>query len=260
MIEFVLVILAGTILSKGSSLFSNFKHIEFKGSIVDLSFLLKVRQVQLIPIIGNCISVIRSDGQSRIKLALNTIIELVGPISIITIYYQYDITFDFFFKSLWILIFLTLGGIDLNSSKLPNYIIFPLLLVLLFMSPFWNTIGYERQMFGYNQFIGSIINTGFISVGLLLFWMGIYYAYPDSIGGGDIKLIIVIGLFFGFSGALITMYLSIIAAAVFSIIKMMLTKKSSVAIPFGSVLSLASILVIVAEDKLQQVYQFIFLG
>ena len=79
-------------------------------------------------------------------------------------------------------------------------------------------------------------------------------------GGGDIKLIIVIGLFFGFSGALITMYLSIIAAAVFSIIKMILTKKSSVAIPFGSVLSLASILVIVAEDKLQQVYQFIFLG
>ncbi|SVB11764.1 uncharacterized protein METZ01_LOCUS164618 [marine metagenome] len=258
MIELLAVIFMGTLLSKGCLLLPNFKDIESKKSIVDLEFLFTGRKVQFIPIIGNCLNVLRKDGQSKVKYVLNIILELVGSISITVLFYQYGIAFDFFFKTLWVLIFLTLASTDLNSRKLPNYILIPLIVVLVFMIPFWNMVGYERYMFGYNQILGSIINTGLISVGLSLFWIGIYYAYPGSIGGGDIKLIIIVGLFFGFSGALITMYISIITAAVFSIIKMILTKQiRSVFIPFGSVISLAAILVITAEAKLLQIYQFV---
>ena len=127
--------------------------------------------------------------------------------------------------------------------------------------PFWNIIGYERGIFGLNGYMGSIINTGFTTIGLVLFWAGIYYGYPGSIGGGDIKLIAVIGLLFGFPDALIVIYLSIMVGGVFSVMKMILSKNiRSVVIPFGTVLSLVSVFVIIYHNELSQVYEFIAPG
>ena len=59
-------------------------------------------------------------------------------------------------------------------------------------------MGYERTLLGLNGYMGSIINTSFTSIVLVIFGAGIYYAYPGFIGGGDIKLVVVTGLLFGF--------------------------------------------------------------
>tara|TARA_B110000014_G_C19647448_1_gene341029 strand:- start:62 stop:430 length:369 start_codon:yes stop_codon:yes gene_type:complete len=122
-------------------------------------------------------------------------------------------------------------------------------------------MGYERSLLGLSGYMGSIINTGFISIVLAIFGAGIYYAYPGFIGGGDIKLIVFTGLLFGFPDSLIVIYLSIMIGAVFSVIKMIIDKTiRSVTIPFGAVLALSAVIVILSDNQLRSAYEYIVLG
>ena len=116
---------------------------------------------------------------------------------------------------------------------------------------------YERNLIGFSGYTGSIINTSVMFVVLTVFGVAIYYSYPGFIGGGDIKLMLIIGLFFGFPDALSVIYLSVMIGALVSIIKMVIDKNiRSVSIPFGAVLSLSAIIVIVAHNHLTHVYSF----
>ena len=109
--------------------------------------------------------------------------------------------------------------------------------------------------------MGSIINTSFTSIVLAIFGVGIYYAYPGFIGGGDIKLVVVTGLLFGFPDSLIIIYLSIMLGAVFSVIKMIIDKNiRSVTIPFGTILAFSAVIVILSDNQLRHVYEYIVLG
>ena len=122
-------------------------------------------------------------------------------------------------------------------------------------------MSYERNLLGFSGYMGSIINTSLISIALTVFGMGIYYSYPGFVGGGDIKLVVIIGLFFGFPDSLIVIYLSIMVGALVSIIKMVIDKNiRSVTIPFGTILSLSSIIVILSYNQLRHVYAFIDSG
>ena len=258
MIEILLMLLVGSILFKYSLLISYRSDMGFKKAFIDLGFYTKFPKYYLFPIIGSLIALIGSIKHKKIKHLVALISELLITTCILTLYHQYGLTYDLLFKSLWILVFFSLALIDLNNRRLPNYLLFPLIYILLFIMPFWNIIGYERGIFDLNGYMGSIINTGFTSICLVLFWAGIYYGYPGSIGGGDIKLIAVIGLLFGFPDAVIVVYLAIMAGGGFSAIKMILSKNiRSVSIPFGTVLSFASVFVIIYHNELSQGYDFI---
>jgi len=255
------VILVCSILFKFSLLFLSHPNIEVKKAFINLKFLSRFPSFYLVPIIGNLLLLTSSIKNIKIKGLTLLLLELATTISIITLFYQYGLTFDSIFNLLWIVVFLILAVIDFNSKKLPNHLIFPLICILLFIIPFWNVMGYERSLLGLSGYMGSIINTSFISIALAIFGVGIYYAYPGFIGGGDIKLIVVIGLLFGFPDSLIVIYLSIMMGAVFSVIKMIIHKDiRSVIIPFGTVLSLSSVIVILSDNQLRYVYEYIVSG
>ena len=259
MIEVFLMLLVGSILFKYSLLISYRSDIGFKKAFIDLGFYTKFPKYYLIPIIGNLVALIGSIKHKKIKYLVGLISELLITTCILTLYHQYGLTYNLLFKSLLILAFFSLAVIDLNSRRLPNYLIFTMIYILLFMMPFWNVIGYERSIFDLNGYMGSIINTGFTAIGLVLFGVGVYYGYPGSVGGGDIKLIAVIGLLFGFPDALIVIYLSIMAGGVFSVIKMIVSKNiRSVVIPFGTILSSASVFLIICHNELSQYMNLLF--
>ena len=217
----------------------------------------KSSKLYLVPIIGTLLSLKKERENKRVTSLNNLLLELLFVGSAIALFYQGSLTFDLIFKLFWIANFLSLALIDLNSRKLPNKIIFALILILIFLIPFWNLMDYERNLIGFSGYTGSIINTSFMFVVLTVFGVGIYYSYPGFIGGGDIKLMLIIGLFFGFPDALSVIYLSVMIGALVSIIKMVIDKNiRSVSIPFGAVLSLSAIIVIVAHNHLTHVYSF----
>ena len=74
-------------------------------------------------------------------------------------------------------------------------------------------------------------------------------------------MIVFTGLLFGFPDSLIVIYLSIMIGAVFSVIKMIIDKTiRSVTIPFGAVLALSAVIVILSDNQLRSAYEYIVLG
>ena len=68
----------------------------------------------------------------------------------------------------------------------------------------------------------------------------------ESMGGGDIKLLAVVGLYFGFIGTLFVMIISCILGLVFSIA----ARRKGKAFPFGPWIAMAAVIVLFAGEPL----------
>ena len=259
-IELTVILVSATLFKCGLIFLGNHS-IQNKKTITYGLVLSDLSKLYLVPIIGNLLSIKHNVRDKRVNSLINLLLEIAVVLSVIVLFYQGGLLFDLIFKLFWISIFLSLALIDLNSRKLPNRFIFPLIFILIFLIPFWNVMSFERNLLGFSGYMGSIINTSLISIALTVFGMGIYYSYPSFVGGGDIKLVVIIGLFFGFPDSLIVIYLSIMIGALVSIIKMVIDKNiRSVTIPFGTILSLSSIIAILSHNQLRHVYAFIDSG
>lgn len=80
---------------------------------------------------------------------------------------------------------------------------------------------------------------------LLLKLFGDFLFKKESMGGGDIKLLAVFGLVFGFPMAIVSVFLSAIIGLPVSLI--LLKKSSSHEIPFGPFLAIAAILILLLK-------------
>ena len=93
----------------------------------------------------------------------------------------------------------------------------------------------------------------FIMYGLKLF--GDFLFKKDSMGGGDIKLLFVFGLMFGWPMSIVTIFLSAIIGLPISLI--MIGKNSDHVIPFGPYLGIAAILIVLLKIDINFVLNLI---
>ena len=80
---------------------------------------------------------------------------------------------------------------------------------------------------------------------LLLKLFGDFLFNKESMGGGDIKLLAVFGLMFGFPMSMVSVFMSAIIGLPISLI--ILKKNSSHEIPFGPFLAIAAILIVLLK-------------
>lgn len=123
--------------------------------------------------------------------------------------------------------FLIAGGlIDLRNRKIPNKITFPLIIISL----------------GYHIFFGNYL---FSLTGLAFsFFLGIVLFITNGIGGGDVKLLIAIGIYKGISEFINIFFISALIVLLWSFgffCKNSISNKSNknTGIPFGLCLVLA---------------------
>ena len=93
----------------------------------------------------------------------------------------------------------------------------------------------------------SVLKTDLISLAfpVFLFLMGTFVV-KNGIGMGDIKLILVMGLFQGFYGVIVSLFLALLGAMVIAIILLITKKKGRKdAIPFGPALLFGAFLAII---------------
>ena len=76
-------------------------------------------------------------------------------------------------------------------------------------------------------------------------------------GGGDIKLLAVFGLMFGFPMAIVSVFLAAIIGLPISLI--FLKKNSSHEIPFGPFLAIAAILIVLLKLDINVLMEFVML-
>jgi len=73
-----------------------------------------------------------------------------------------------------------------------------------------------------------------------------YYAVRrlEGVGFGDVKMMLMVGAFLGWTGTLVTIFLASLLGSIYGVTLMLLTRERNPKLPFGSFLSLAALVVL----------------
>ena len=159
------------------------------------------------------------------------IIEALNGILYVITYYIYGLSLDFIFYSFIISSLISMSLIDYYHKIIPD----GLNIMILIMTIIYKSI----SILFYHIPIGLLDSfLGLLAGGILFFLIAALS--NGGMGGGDIKLITVLGLILGLKKTLLNILLSFVIGAVFSILLLTLNKKGKKdAIPFGPFINIA---------------------
>lgn len=169
------------------------------------------------------------------------IVEFTSAILYLTLYLKFGLSILFVIYALMASTLVVVALIDLDHKIIPNIITLPGILVGLSLSLQLLPITPLTSLLG-------------VLIGGALFYL-IALISKGGMGGGDIKLIAMIGAFLGWHGTLFTIFSSALLGAVVGIMLMVLGKKGRKdKVPFGPFLSFGAILFMLSGDDLVQWY------
>jgi leader peptidase (prepilin peptidase) / N-methyltransferase len=169
------------------------------------------------------------------------IVEFTSGILYLTLYLKFGLSILFVIYALMASTLVVVALIDLDHKIIPNIITLPGILAGLSLSLQLLPITPLTSLLG-------------VLIGGVLFYL-IALISKGGMGGGDIKLIAMIGAFLGWHGTLFTIFSSALLGAVVGIMLMVLGKKGRKdKVPFGPFLSFGAILFMLSGDDLVQWY------
>ena len=180
---------------------------------------------------------------AKLSLSYPAIEICTGIMFVLTFYFVssgftiYDLRFmiSFVFYLFMIASFIVIFFTDLKYGIIPDKIVVPSILITFL----WLIA--NRQ--------SPIANHLLSGVGAFLFFIVISYGFyiltkKQSMGGGDIKLSFLLGLFLGFPGILVALYLAFLTGGIIAIILIIWKKKAFLkdTLPFGPFLITGAII------------------
>jgi leader peptidase (prepilin peptidase) / N-methyltransferase len=172
-------------------------------------------------------------------------IEFVTGLLFILLYFKFGITPLFVVYTLMVSSLLVIALIDLDHKIIPNIITIPGVIVGFFLSLWILPITPLDSLLG-------------LTLGGTMFYV-IALVWRGGMGGGDIKLIAMIGSFLGLQGAIFTMFSSALLGSVIGVILILLRKKGRKdTVPFGPFLAVGAIIYIFYGDELIHGYLNLF--
>jgi len=179
-----------------------------------------------IPILGIVFTKHTYSECKKNNLIFLLINEILTPALIILLYLKFDFTFIFFQYMLLTILGVVIFYTDLFKRIIPDILIYPMIIAALLFS--WvNSIGFWGALKGF--ILGASF---FVIIALLFRWL----TKRQGLGGGDIKLISVIGLSLGFKLTFLTIFLSSVLGV---IIYAFSRVRKDILIPFGSFIVIA---------------------
>jgi leader peptidase (prepilin peptidase)/N-methyltransferase len=175
------------------------------------------------------------------------LVEFITSALVVIIYLQFGWGWEFVAKSILCLLLIAIFFIDLKHRIIPDVITLPGIALGLFFSFF------VKSPSVLNSFVG-------ILVGGVLFYLsavlGELLFKKESMGGGDIKLAIMLGAFLGWQKILLVFLLSAVLGTIVGTTALFFSKdvKETRMIPFGPFLALGSVLAIFLGDMLISAY------
>ena len=162
------------------------------------------------------------------------------------IFYRYGVTWLYAVWFVYAASLFTLSVIDLDHRIIPDGISLSGIVIGLLLSLFTPLQPFLDSLFG------VLVGGGFLLV------VGMVYEAArkqEGIGGGDIKLMAMVGAFTGWKGALFTIFGGSLVASLFGVSMMVIRRSGSqLAIPFGPFLSVASFAYILYGEWLIRMY------
>lgn len=180
-----------------------------------------------------------------------TLVELLTGLIFVVLYLKFGISGSFLTYAILCSILIIATLIDLDFQIIPDGLvltgaIFALLLIPAGLSVHWK-----------DALLGMLAGGGtFLLIALLSSWI----LKKEGMGGGDIKLMGMIGLFIGWKLTALSILLSIYAGGIIGGLLMMLRKKKrGDAIPYGPFIAAGTVIAILYGNDLIQWYILTFL-
>jgi len=187
------------------------------------------------------------------------LVELLTAMFFLLFFNRFGLSFEFFFYIILVSGLTVATFVDIQHRIIPDEIsiggIVVGFLLTIIKSLKLRPVAWNMQPV-LNSFLGIIIGGGIIWLTGFLFDL-VYFKLlknppiqgeTESMGGGDVKLMAMIGAFLGLKGVLITFFIAPFFGASVGLINM-LVKKDHL-IPYGPFLSLAAVISIFWADKI----------
>ena len=191
------------------------------------------------------------------------IVELLTAILFVMLFNRYGLSYDFFFYIVLTGALIVATFVDIKHRIIPDEIsIGGMILGFLLVA----VKGFHLRPLGLslqpmvNSALGIIIGGGIIYLTGFLFDL-VYFKLlkkppiqgeTESMGGGDVKLLAMIGAFLGWQRALVTFIIAPVFGAIIGLINLFIKKDHT--IPYGPFLSLGAILSIFYADKIIRLF------
>jgi len=194
------------------------KQIRFYDNIPVLSYLL---------LKGRC-----RDCQEPLSMRY-PIVEILGGLFALGAYVKYGLSIEALIYFVFIAVLLVITFIDIDHQIIPDIITLPgipIFFIAGFVLPRINLI---------DSFLGILVGGGSL---LLVAWVYNLITKKEGMGGGDIKLLAMIGAVTGWQGVLFTIFVASAVGTLSGILVMLKARKSMrLAIPFGPFLAIGGI-------------------
>ncbi|WP_028579532.1 prepilin peptidase [Desulfogranum japonicum] len=160
---------------------------------------------------------------------------------------QFGLGFDFFYYLFFVACLLVIIFIDIHHQIIPDVISLPGIAIGVAGSFFSQNITWQQSVFGV-LFGGGIL--------FLVSFVYFKIARQDGMGGGDVKLLGMLGAFLGWPSLLFIIFFSSLTGSIVGIAAMVKQKKGGkTRIPYGPFLAVAGYLFLFYQDRIYQIWQ-----
>ncbi|MGH7793341.1 MAG: prepilin peptidase [Candidatus Binatia bacterium] len=182
-------------------------------------------------------------------------VELLMGLFAVALYYRFGLSFEFLVGFIFVGALIVISFIDLAVRIVPDVISLPGILLGLTLS----IIGYfmtggpsSINPSPLSSFIGILAGGGFL---LATAWVYEKVTGVEGMGGGDIKLLAMIGAFLGWPSIPVTLFFASLVGSVVGLTCMLLTGAGRrLALPFAPFLCSGAVLFIFFGEDLIQLY------
>jgi len=161
------------------------------------------------------------------------VVELLSALLAVSLLYRFGMGITFLIYYLWACVLLVITFIDLDIQIIPDTLSLGGIVVGLLVV-YWLPVTYKDAL------IGLMLGGGL----LLAIIYGYYFlTKKEGMGGGDVKLLAMIGVFTGWQGVLFTVFASSLMGTIVGIPYGLIKKGTlKAAIPFGPFLALGALI------------------
>lgn len=184
------------------------------------------------------------------------ITEIATSLIFAGLYLIYGFGPGFIIMSVGVSVMLIVTLIDLEHRLIFPIVVYPAILALLILAPFWSELGFPREFFGRSGLLGSLLNSLASGFGAFLLFLTILILWRvfrsmEGVGGGDPGLAGLVGLLVGFPGVLVALWIAVVAGGVLAIFLVVFRNKGREdVIPFGPFLAAGGVIAFIAGDNL----------
>ena len=188
-------------------------------------------------------------AKCKMAIALRyPLIELSNGLLYVFLYYQYHLSVQTVVFALLTTALLIVSCIDLAHTIIPDAITLPGIVVGLGTSLWLTPVGLR------NALLGVVLGGGLF---LLMAILSVVILQREGMGGGDIKLIAMLGAFLGWQAVLVTIFLAAVLGASVGLTLILVRRKGRrEPLPFGPFLALGALLAIVWGDTILAWYLY----